>query len=174
MRGAMRAGVVSICALLAACADTRISGPAAPDRFTPSSSFVCAALEYTGSNPEWVPRAIRNVPGDTQRVVRFEYDIRYGLDDEDAFTLFNPLLIVGATKSLDSIYILGRLAIAGDGKPVAEYREVLTLEKSKSLFSEGETLTEIRRQGLLRLRDVMDAHLQTDRAKLRAAGFECE
>ena len=118
--------------------------------------------------------ALRNVPADTQRTLRFEYEIGYGIDDESAFDLFNPFLIVGATKSKDSMYVLGLLTLERDGKTIKSYRETITLEKSKSIFSEGETLTDIRRQGLLRLRDVIDARLSADRAVLQAGGFECD
>ena len=72
------------------------------------------------------------------------------------------------------MYVLGLLTLEHDGKTIKSYRETITLEKSKSIFSEGETLTEIRRQGLLRLRDVIDARLSADRAVLQAGGFECD
>lgn len=166
-------GLVSIWALLTACAETRISVPP-PSSAAPIAPFVCGKLEYAGSNPEWLPRALRDVPSDAHRVLRFEYELEYGIDDESAFDLFNPFLIFGATKSEDAIYVLGVLRISKDGEHIKDYRQQITLDKAKSIFSEGETLTEMRRQGLLRLRDVMDAALQADRSALAAAGFTCE
>ena len=164
---------IALGVLLAACAPTQISRPP-PQAPLEQTAFLCGKLQYTGSNPEWVPRALRDVPADTARTLHFEYEIGYGIDDESAFDLFNPLLIVGATKSKDSMYVLGLLTLERDGKTIKSYRETITLEKSKSIFSEGETLTEIRRQGLLRLRDVIDARLSADRAVLQAGGFECD
>ena len=167
------ARIASLCALLASCADTRISAPP-PEVPLPESAFLCGKLQYTGSNPEWLPRALRDEPADTTRTLRFEYEIAYGIDDESAFDLFNPLLILGATKSKDSMYVLGVLTLTRDGKTLKDYRETITVDKSKSVFSEGETLTEMRRQGLLRLRDLIDARLATDRAALQDAGFACK
>jgi len=165
--------VIAICAALAACAETRISVPS-PATPAATAAFVCGKLEYAGSNREWLPRAMRDVSADTHRAIRYAYEVEYGIDDESAFDLFNPFLVFGATKSEDSMYVLGVLTLSADGKPIKEYRENITLEKAKSLFSEGETLTEIRRQGLLRLRELMDAHLVEDRTALAAAGFACE
>lgn len=165
--------IVSLVALLSACASTNISAPT-PRTVLSEEGFLCGRLLYTGTNPEWVPRALRDVPQDNQRTLRFDYEISYGIDDESAFDLFNPLLIVGATTSKDSLYVMGVLRFERDGKTVRDYRESITLDKSKSIFSEGETLTEIRRQGLLRLRDVLDARLETDRALLRERGFACD
>lgn len=125
----------------------RISVPP-PSSAAPIAPFVCGKLEYAGSNPEWLPRALRDVPSDAHRVLRFEYE--------------------------DAIYVLGVLRISKDGEHIKDYRQQITLDKAKSIFSEGETLTEMRRQGLLRLRDVMDAALQADRSALAAAGFTCE
>ena len=164
--------VIALGALLAACAPTRISRPPPPVALG-ETGFLCGQLQYTGSNSEWVPRALRDMPSDTTRTLRFAYEIEYGIDDESAFDLFNPLLILGATKSKDSMYVLGVLTLTQDGKTLKDYRETITLDKSKSVFSEGETLTEMRRQGLLRLRDLIDARLAADRATLQDAGFAC-
>ncbi len=167
------ARIASLCALLAGCADTRISAPP-PQAPLLENAFLCGKLQYTGSNPEWVPHALHDEPADTARTLRFEYEIAYGIDDESAFDLFNPLLILGATKSKDSMYVLGVLTLTRDGKTLKDYREAITVDKSKSVFSEGETLTEMRRQGLLRLRDLIDARLAADRVALQEAGFGCK
>jgi hypothetical protein len=165
--------VIALGALLAACAPTRMSQPP-PQTALGEAGFLCGKVQYTGSNPEWVPRALRDMPSDATRTLRFEYEIEYGIDDESAFDLFNPLLILGATKSKDSMYVLGVLTLEQGGKTLKDYRETITVDKSKSVFSEGETLTEMRRQGLLRLRDLIDARLAADRVALKEAGFGCK
>jgi hypothetical protein len=168
-----RLALALLLAMVQACAPTRISAPP-PQSAQTAESFLCARLDYDGSNTEWLPRAINATPSDPHRLIRYRYEIGYGIDDESAFDLFNPFLILGATKSKDSMHVLGLLEIELDGARLREYREVVNLEKSKSIFSEGETLTDMRRQGLSRLRELMDSRLTADRETLTAVGFGCD
>jgi len=83
---------------------------------------------------------------------------------EHVLTVFNPLLIAGISKSEDSVFIGGQLKIYRGNQLLRKYEETVTLSKGKTLYSEGDTLTEIRKQGLLHVRDKIDEQVYADKA----------
>ena len=78
-------------------------------------------------------------------------------------TVFNPLLITGMSKTEDRITVTGTLEFFSAGNLIRKYNESVTLTKNKTIYSEGETFTEMRRHGLLYVRNSIDKQIYNDR-----------
>jgi hypothetical protein len=169
LRAMLRLLLVStLCLVLAACAGTRVSESnivaVAPEHV----ARLRANVDYTG-NADYLPRMVQPDAGAQKRVViRYSHDVSYYVPGENPAQLFNPLLIAGMAKSSDKIVVTGLLEVVKDGGVVRRYQKVLVLDKDKTLFSEGETLSEMRRKGLLLVRDAIDQMLAADEDALRA------
>jgi hypothetical protein len=162
--------ILSLC--LASCASTHVSGPPSAGAAAPlPSERLQASVEYSG-NPDYLPRMLQgNGAGEARTPVffRYAYDVSYDVPTESGLNVFNPLLIVGVPKSTDVVVVKGVLEVLKPGTVLKRYEHRLVLDKSKTLFSEGETLSEIRRKGLLLVRDHIDEQLVADDSFLRAA-----
>ena len=106
--------------------------------------------------------------------MKYQYEVEYGVEDETAFDLFNPLLVVGMAKSEDTVVILGSLELKTDSGFEKTYEEVIVLSASNTIFSEGETLTDIRRKGLIQIRNKIDLALSQDRILFTNHGILCD
>jgi hypothetical protein len=158
---------------VAGCSSTQSSKPAAPELSGHEIGWLCGVLDYDGTNADYVPRAIR--PVQSSRVhVSYEYQVSYNVEGETAWDLVNPFLLVGVPKSKDNVGVAGRVRIEFDGSDFSKtYDDGVVLEKKKFLFSEGDTLTEMRRSALIQLRDSMDRMLLRDRSVLSGVGIDC-
>jgi hypothetical protein len=65
-------------------------------------------------------------------------------------------------KGTDAVVVAGVLEIVKDGALLKRYEKSVVLKKDKTVFSEGETLTEMRKKGLLLVRDQIDLQLVED------------
>jgi hypothetical protein len=81
--------------------------------------------------------------------------------------IFNPFLIVGVPKSADTVVVRGTLELIRQSEVVKRYEKKLTLSKNKNVYNDGDTLTEIRKQGLLQVRDHIDRELLADQEQIR-------
>lgn len=153
---------------LAGCAATRVSESGIAPVNAERVAKYRAGVEYAG-NPDYLPRTIQADASASRRVVfRYAHDVAYDVPGDHPAQLFNPLLIAGMAKSSDRVVVQGALDVLKDGALVKRYEKKLELGKDKTLFSEGETLSEIRRKGLLLVRDAIDQMLDADDAFLRA------
>jgi hypothetical protein len=158
---------------VAGCSSTHSSKPVAPELSGHEIGWLCAMLDYEGTNPDYVPRAIRPVQNSKVHVT-YEYQVSYNVEGETAWDLVNPFILVGVAKSKDNVGVSGRVRISIDGSDFSKtYDDGVVLDKKKFLFSEGDTLTEMRRSALIQLRDSMDQKLLGDRSVLSGVGIEC-
>lgn len=135
----------------------------------PRSCLIAAPLSYDGK-PDYVPQVVTPEPiEDRATVLRYTYDAQYdGKQQITAFQPFNPLLIAGFPTGSNAITVSGLLEVLQDGKPVRTYAAVCALKRSSTVFSEGETMTALRRRGLLLVRDNISAQVCQDQQGLRA------
>ncbi len=156
-----------ILAMLIGCAATQSSVPL-PDAIPEAQQGTfCGSIAYRSTNTEYLPLSLRHVREGASAEFIYEYEVKYGVEDDTMFDLFNPALIVGAPKSKDSVFVLARLTVKTTSGFEKHYEDAISLTKSTRLFSEGDTLSEVRRKGLIGIRNKIDAMLQRD-APLRA------
>jgi hypothetical protein len=82
-------------------------------------------------------------------------------DHPDLVTLFNPLTLLGFPTGESTATASGHLEIRRGDRPVRSYDAQASVRKVQHLYS-GDSLTEIRRQALLAVRDNLDAQLKAD------------
>lgn len=166
--------ILLVAIFLSGCAATKSSLDPVKELADSERIRLCGRVIYNGHNREYLPLSLRESPDRRRVQMVYQYEVSYGVEDDTAFDLFNPLLLMGMSKSEDSVVVLGKLEIRTDSDFERIYKEVVVLSKSKTIFSEGETLTEIRRKGLLQMRNLMDLTLARDRSLFARHGVLCE
>lgn len=121
-------------------------------------------VQYDG-NKEYLPRTISDESAsDTFFSFQYRYQITYGRDKTpQAIPLFNPLTIVGFPIGENTLVVNGNFTISKGKEVIKEYTATCGLEKVRSLFSEGETFSDLRKKGLLTVRDNIEAQMYQDR-----------
>ncbi|MGH7407872.1 MAG: hypothetical protein ACREKF_07695 [Candidatus Methylomirabilales bacterium] len=124
------------------------------------------AIRYDG-NREYLPRLLTGDPA-SRFTLRYVHEATYGGQDvPGAVALFNPLTGLGFPTGERQLTIIGRLDIVAEsGEVVKSYTATSVLERTRSLWSD-ETLSELRRKGLLGVRDNIEAQLYQDREFLK-------
>lgn len=116
-------------------------------------------------NTQYAPRCIVHNPNTVSKLTfQYKYFAMYGKHDiPEAIALFNPLTIVGFPTGENSLTVTGKLDVMKGGEILKTYTSICVLEKTRNIFSEGETFSEIRRKGLLAIRDNLEAQMFQDR-----------
>lgn len=138
----------------------------------PTGDFLLGGkIDYDG-NKEYLPRTVRADPSlEPLPILRYRYEVTYGRDAvPQALPLFNPLTIVGFPIGADTVVVTGKLEILKGSSAIKTYTAVCILDKHRTIFSEGETMSEIRKRGLLAVRDNIEAQMYVDRDLLRDTG----
>jgi hypothetical protein len=105
--------------------------------------------------------------------LRYRYEVTYGRDAvHQALIFFNPLTIIGFPIGTDTVVVTAKLAVLKGNFQVKEYTAVCILDKHRTIFWEGETLSELRRRGLLAVRDNIETQMYGDRDLLLKAARE--
>lgn len=132
----------------------------------PSELFqIHGKLTYSG-NPEYLPRSVHASSTGEGADIKYEYFVHYGTDGESNLTVFNPFLIVGANKATDSVTVVGVLTITARNGKQKIFKDGITVSKNTALFSEGATYTEMRKAGLIRVRNLIDKKLENEKSVL--------
>lgn len=137
------------------------------------TSLACTlegAIAYEG-NPEFLPRVLVARPVDESPLVfRYSYRVDYALQQLPApVQLINPLNFVGFPTGANSVVVMGRLQVMRGGLALRSYAAAAGMRRTGTMFSEGETLSEMRRRGLLLVRDNISRQLCSDREHLLAS-----
>lgn len=155
-------------ACLAACETQVTLTPTLGSQAAPTC-VIAAPLSYDGK-PDYLPQVISAGPatgGGT--LLRYSYNTQYdGKQQITPLQPLNPLLIVGFPTGSNAITVSGLLEVVQDGKPVRAYAAACALKRTSTAFSEGETMTALRRRGLLLVRDNIAAQICHDQQGLRA------
>lgn len=122
---------------------------------------------YDG-NREYLPRTVVDSPaGESGLAFQYTYNVIHGKDNVPQFLpLFNPLTIVGFPIGEDTILIMGRLEISKKNQAVKTYAATSALDKTRNIFWQGETFSELRRKGLIAVRDNIETQMNQDRELL--------
>jgi hypothetical protein len=155
-----------------ACAPNVLITPDLPIVHTDDFSLV-GKIDYEG-NAEYLPRTVsaESGPGATL-TLRYRYEVTYGRDAvHQALIFFNPLTIIGFPIGTDTVVVTAKLAVLKGNFQVKEYTAVCILDKHRTIFWEGETLSELRRRGLLAVRDNIETQMYGDRDLLLKAARE--
>lgn len=155
------------------CAEIAKTNAIGNEITVPSTVHLCGAVEYRNYNTDYLPLSLNDDPTYSDIFITYQYEVKYGIEEDTAFDLFNPFLIFGVEKSEDAVVVNGQLNIKSGSNFEKEYRETVILNKSKTLYSEGSTLSELRREGLIQLRDKIDALLISDKDLFINNGISC-
>ena len=159
-------GVAALAALaLSGCATTVMVTPQLSGA-TPACQ-IQAPVAYEG-NAAYLPGAlIPTTAAAAVTVLRYSYDSQYGLSQlPGAVAVVNPLMLVGFPEGSNSLVLSARLEVLREGATVRSYAAVAAMKRTSTMFSEGETLTEMRRRGLLLVRDNISAQICRDQTTL--------
>jgi len=118
-------------------------------------------------NKEYLPRILVDESAPNSKLVfKYEYNAIYGKHDvPDLVALYNPLTIVGFPTGENTITIVGKLDVMKGEEVIKSYTATCCLEKMRNLFSES-TFTEMRKKGLMAVRDNIEVQVYSDRAFL--------
>jgi len=132
---------------------------------------VRGTISYEG-NREYLPGALVADSEPAPAVVfRYTFDAQYGLKAVPVGAqLVNPLNFVGFPTGTDSVVITGRLEVVRGGSIIRTYGSAAAMQRSGTMFSEGETFTEMRHRGLLLVRDNISRQICRDQAVLAQLG----
>jgi len=133
----------------------------------PPTFIVNGHVEYDG-NEDYLPRTVNRGESAVQLPdISYRYNVGYGKDAvPDVLPLFNPLSLVGFPIGADSVVVVGQLAIIEEGKELKKYSSTCVFNKSRSLFYEGDTFSELRKKGLFMVRDNIEFQMSNDRVFL--------
>jgi hypothetical protein len=120
-------------------------------------------IVYEG-NKEYLPRVlVDELASNLKLTLQYTYDVIYGKHDvPSAVALFNPLTIAGFPTGENTTTVIGKLDVMKGGEVIKSYKAICILKKTQNLFSE-ETFTELRRQGLLGVRNNIEIQIYLDR-----------
>jgi hypothetical protein len=108
---------------------------------------------------------VDSADGPADAVLRYRHDERYGLGQVPVGAqLVNPLNFVGFPTGSNNLSVTGRLEVIRGGSVVRAFEAVAAIERSGSMFSEGETFTAMRRRGLMLVKDNISAQVCADLA----------
>jgi hypothetical protein len=126
-------------------------------------------VSYDG-NPEYLPAPLvdsADRPADS--VLRYVHDERYGFEQlPPGVQLVNPLNFIGFPTGSRSLSVTGRLDVMRGGVVVRSFAAVAAMERSGSMFSEGESFTAMRRRGLLLVKNNISAQVCAALAETQA------
>lgn len=117
---------------------------------------------YEGTK-EYLPRVLTEIISNTGLTFEYNYNVIYGKHDvPSAVALLNPLTIVGFPTGENTTTVIGKLDVIKKGEVMKSYNSTCILEKTQNLFSEM-TFTELRRQGLLAVRNNLEVQIYLDK-----------
>jgi hypothetical protein len=161
------AGLASLpCALLVGCAATASVTPTLSEKAV--ACQIRAAVWFDGK-PEYLPAVlIADASAHPAAGFRYSYEARYGLNEYNAFlVLVNPLSLVGFPTGKDNVVVTGRVDLVRDKTILRTYAAAASLKDTPTIFGEGDTFTDMRRRGLMLVRDNLSAQLCEDQSILR-------
>lgn len=159
---------IGLLASITGCATSVLMTPDL-SRDAPRTCTIQAPLSYDG-NPDYLPGAIVAEPVMAQAtVLRYTYSTQYDANQGiKPLQVVNPLLLAGFPTGSNSSTVTGLLEVVRSGQTIRSYGAACAMKRSSTVFSEGETLTDMRRRSLLLLRDNLSAQICQDQHALQA------
>jgi hypothetical protein len=167
MKRKVRISILVLCLFISlifsACAPNVVITPDLP--IVHSEDFSLGGkIDYEG-NAEYLPRTVSAEPHpEATLTLRYRYEVTYGRDAvHQVLPFLNPLTIVGFPIGADTVVVTAKLEVLKASFQVKAYTAVCILDKHRTIFWEGETLSELRRRGLLAVRDNIETQMYGDR-----------
>ncbi|HEY2591732.1 MAG TPA: hypothetical protein VGI35_09100 [Steroidobacteraceae bacterium] len=156
------------CLALGGCATAVVVTPQLAQT-TAATCQIPARVRYDGK-PDYLPTALMADSASSGEITfRYSYEAQYGLKETNfVVVMVNPLTLVGFPTGSDNLVITGRVDVVRGDKTVRTYMAAAAVKRSSTVFYEGETFTEMRRRGLLLVRDNLSGQLCHDHALLVA------
>lgn len=133
-------------------------------------NFHIPAKVVFDGNRDYLPRVIQDsVSGDDTTIADYHYDVSTKRSNFDSIALFNPLSLVGFPSGNNQLTLFGELKILRHGALIKTYRAISAVDQQTGLWS-FQTLTDLRREGLIAVRDNIDAQLVLDRKFIESVG----
>ena len=151
-------------ASLACCTHLSVQPELIPS--TPQIGVLAGRVEFEGRE-EYLPRTLRRESA-SDLVLTYRWSADTSRNDQpDLLTLFNPLTLLGFPTGASTASASGHLEIRSGDRSLRTYDARATVRRINHLYS-GDSLTEIRRQAILAVRDNLDAQLEADLQRLSA------
>lgn len=117
-------------------------------------------IVYDG-NKEYLPRTLsEDLAAEPILTLKYTYTVTYGKDaTPQLIPLFNPLTIIGFPIGENTVAITGTLDIFQGKEVIKSYTSTCGFEIARNIFSEGETFSELRKKGLIAVRDNIEAQM---------------
>lgn len=163
---------LSISLILSACAPNVFITP--DTTIVPRNDFTLSGkIDYDG-NVEYLPRTIFSESHpEATLTLRYRYEVTYGRDSiKQVLYHYNPLTIVGFPIGADTVVVTAKLEVLKGEAPVKTYTAMCVLDKQRTIFWEGESLSELRKRGLLAVRENIETQMYGDRDLLLKSGRE--
>jgi hypothetical protein len=160
------ASIAFLVPLLVGCATTvtvtpKLAEPARQD------CEIHAAIRYEG-NADYLPAVlVRDSTASPAITANYVFHITYDSKPlPDVATMVNPLAMFGFPTGHDYISILGTLDFVQADATVRSYGAAAALRRTGTIFGEGDSFTDLRRKGLLLVRDNISGQLCQDQSAL--------
>jgi hypothetical protein len=150
------------------CAADMVVIPVAPAAPPSGVSPLEGRIVYDG-NRDYLPRMLADGTDGARLVFRYGYAVQYGSERTHiagAMFIPMPILAVPGVMGQNALRVAGHLEVLDGEEVIRVYSASAELKAKASLFYEGETFTDMRRRGLLAVRDSIDAQLVQDRETL--------
>lgn len=124
-------------------------------------------IVYEGK-PDYLPRTLADSGAAASSLtLKYVFDVAYGKDRTHAMAhLFNPLVLFGFPIGEDTVAVAGKLEIARGDEVLKTYTATCGFEKTRGLFYEGDTYSELRVRGLMCVRENIEAQMHKERELL--------
>jgi len=135
----------------------------------PADCVLRAHVEYAG-NRDYLPTVLVDDPSaHTDSVIRYTHEQQYGSSAlPTGVQLVNPLHLIGMPTGSSDLVVVARLDVMRRGEVVRSFAAAAVMSRNDTIFGEGETLTEMRRRGLLLVRDNISSQVCADRVTTQA------
>jgi hypothetical protein len=165
---AARCGSMAFLALLlGACATTVEVTPKLGEP-TSQNCEIHAMIRYEGI-ADYLPTVLLRESTVSQADITLRYGFHVTYDSQplpDVATMVNPLAMFGFPTGHDYISVLGTLDFVQADATVRTYGAAAALRRTGTIFGEGDSFTDLRRRGLLLVRDNISAQLCRDQRAL--------
>lgn len=159
----MGIGRVLLLVLLSGCAANMTVTPTIEAPID-STYTIKGKVIYEGKR-EYLPRIIVEV-SEPDSGMTFQYsaqEIQKRDDGLEVLALFNPLTLVGFPTGGISSAIIGKLDVLQGNGVIKSYSSRCDLKVTRTIFTDGESFSELRRKGLIAVRDNIETQMYQDR-----------
>ena len=132
----------------------------------PAGAVSISANVVFDGNKDYLPRNLQQDNSNPAGVtVYYRYEVAYGTKDLGAAALYDPFTIFGLPTGKDILTIYAELRIQRGSQILKAYQSACQVVQRSNLWT-NRTQTELRRDGLLAVRDNIESQLAQDREYL--------